>query len=73
MSSPEVTQVPEEAQQEAVGVPWYVYVLVINAVLGTIMFEWAWLRTKRVRAIPEKMPDLDKAMDVFKRVDLGKW
>ena len=67
-----VTESTGETQQNA-GVPWYVYALIINALLGVIMFEWAWVKTARSRAVPKQMPELDKVMSAFKRVDTERW
>ena len=49
------------------------YALIINALLGVIMFEWAWAKTARARAIPKQIPELDKVMSAFKRVDIERW
>ena len=49
---------------------WRVILIVLNAVIGLIAFEWAWYKTQRHR---EVIPELDKLMPAFRRRDTHKW
>ena len=44
--------------------------LIINAVLGLIMFEYAWGATKRHRQVDEER---DKRFPAFRRLDVPRW
>ena len=49
---------------------WQVILIILNALLGLIAFEWAWYTTKRHRDPP---PGLEELMPAFRRVDAHKW
>jgi hypothetical protein len=51
-------------------IPWWGIVLIINAIVGLISFEWAWMRAYRFRN-PNKM--LDEVFFMFCRKDAQKW
>ena len=45
-------------------------ILGFNAILGLIMFEWAWAKTYRVR---NPTPELDAIFPAYRRRDAPKW
>lgn len=45
-------------------------IVLANAILGLILFEWAWSKTKRFRN-PNK--DLNKVFSMFERKDAAGW
>ena len=45
-------------------------ILTFNAVLGLVMFEWAWAKTYRVR-VPTT--ELDELFPAYRRRDAPKW
>ena len=46
------------------------FMLCVNAVIGLILFEWAWFRMRRFRK-PNK--DLDVIYPAYRRDDALKW
>lgn len=58
-------------QDEESGNNRSMYILLcINALLGLIMFEWAWCSTSRCRTQPVEVDDL---FPTFRRVDARRW
>ena len=73
-NNPDATLTPDESSGgQWHWYSWQVILLVLNAVFGLILFEWAWHKTKRMRELEEKMPDLHKIMPAFRRTDVHKW
>ena len=60
---------PEEAETGWNWYSWWVILLIHNAVVGLIAFEWAWLTTQRHRTLRE----LDDFFPAFRRTDIHKW
>jgi hypothetical protein len=42
----------------------------VQAIVGLVMFEWAWKRTERVRTVVEER---DKLIPGFRRMDVHLW
>ena len=66
--SPENTQDPTDNKVWS-WFSWQVILLVLNAVLGLIAFEWAWASTIRNRTCGE----LHELMPAFRRKDAHQW
>jgi len=49
---------------------WQVILLLLNASLGLILFEWAWYANRRFR---KNIPELDALLPAFRRNDAPKW
>ena len=49
---------------------WQVILLLVNASLGLLLFEWAWHSSRRFRT---PIADLDTLMPAFRRTDAHKW
>ena len=49
---------------------FWTVILIINAVIGVILFEYAWGATKRHRQVDEER---DKRYPAFRRLDVPKW
>ena len=49
---------------------WITVVIVLNAILGLIMFEWAWKDTYRYR---NPIKELDDKFPAYRRTDAAKW
>jgi hypothetical protein len=47
-----------------------VILLILNAVLGLILFELAWKKTLRYR---DPIPELEMAIPAYRRNDAPKW
>ena len=45
---------------------WQVILLLLNASLGLILFEWAWYANRRFR---KNIPELDALLPAFRRND----
>ena len=52
---------------------WQVILLISNTLLGVILLEWAWAKTSIHRQLPHHLPDLDKRMASFRRLDVHRW
>jgi hypothetical protein len=51
-------------------VNWIITVLILNAIFGLILFEWAWKVVKPVRNIVEER---DSKYPAFRRYDAKYW
>ena len=49
---------------------FWLIAIVINAVIGVVLLEYAWSGTKRHRQVDEER---DKRFPAFRRLDLPKW
>ena len=49
---------------------WQVILILVNAVLGLIAFEYAWWKARRFR---RPVAELDALMPAFRRNDVVKW
>ena len=52
---------------------WHLIVLITNAMLGIILFEWAWIKMYVHRTLPGQLPELHEKMAAFRRLDADKW
>ena len=52
---------------------WHIFVLITNAMLGLILFEWAWIKMNGYRIAPKQLPELNERMAVFRRRDAETW
>ena len=51
-------------------VTWVNFLLILNAILGLIMFEWAWFKTRRFR---KPIMELNAQFPELCRYDAPKW
>jgi len=49
---------------------WQIILIILNAMLGLIAFEWAWAKNKRFR---KPIAELDQLLPAFRRFDAHKW
>ena len=68
-------QLGEEAAAGAAKKPmswstFFTIYMVIQAIIGILLFEWAWKKTKRVRECPK---ELNHKFYSFCRLDAHKW
>ena len=49
---------------------WQVILLELNALIGLILFEWAWYKNQRWR---RPIKELDSLLPAFRRNDAEKW
>ena len=49
---------------------WQPILLMANAVIGLILFEWAWYKNRRWR---KPILELDEIVPAFRRTDANKW
>lgn len=49
---------------------WQPLLLIMNAILGLILFEWAWYKNRRWR---NPVMELDCLLPAFRRTDANKW
>ena len=64
---------PDDDMQDQVGWSWSgwrVKLLLANALLGLILFEWAWAHTSRFR---KSILEFDDMMPGFRRDDAKQW
>ena len=52
------------------GMKWPITLLIVNAVLGLIAFEWAWYKTRRFR---NPILELDTQFPELRRLDAPNW
>ena len=52
---------------------WHLILLITNAMLGVILFEWAWIKMYVHRNLPNQLPELHEKMAAFRRLDAHKW
>jgi hypothetical protein len=50
--------------------PWVTRILIFDAIVGLIAFEWSWQRMSRYRNLP---PEIRKLFPEFRRNDCLKW
>ena len=49
---------------------WPLVLIVLNALFGVILFEWAWKKTANFRT---PIKELDELLPAYRRVDAVKW
>ena len=49
---------------------WYGYMILTNALLGVLLLEYSWSKTKHFRA---PIPELDALMPAWRRNDAKYW
>ena len=49
---------------------WQIILIFLNAVLGLVLFEWAWAKNRRFR---KPVKQLDQLLPAFRRFDAEKW
>lgn len=49
---------------------WWIYPLIINAILGLVSFEYVWYKSRRHR---KPIKELDELMPAFRRIDAHRW
>jgi hypothetical protein len=60
----------DNAINQGFSMPWWGYVLIANALLGLITFEWAWMKAHRFRNPNE---ELNEHFPMFKKDDAKLW